>query len=124
MSEPTTTEIVFRYQSGREDVHYRRPYGSDEAKAMMKEVDQLPEGTSYFYRHVPTKKEPTMEREGTMLVQCPCGWKGGIPAPALDGMRCPDCGRAGLREIVPEETNETVQRKSWSNQRGGVLGND
>ena len=56
--EPKTTEIVFKTASGNESVHYRRPYGSEDAKLMMKEVDELPEGTPYFYRHVqPTESE-------------------------------------------------------------------
>ena len=49
---PTTTEIVFKYMSGKEEVHYRRPYGSHEAIKMMKAIDKLKNGKKYFYRHV------------------------------------------------------------------------
>lgn len=49
------TEIVYKWPDGREEVRYRRPYGSESAAGLMKEVDSLKErnsDTPYFYRHV------------------------------------------------------------------------
>ena len=48
----TTTEIVQRLPNGKEEVKYRRKYGSDSAKELMKEVDGFGHKSGYFYRHV------------------------------------------------------------------------
>lgn len=47
---PTTTEIIETH-NGNVTVKYRRVYGSEEAKKLMDEVDRLPKGTTYSYRH-------------------------------------------------------------------------
>lgn len=51
----TTTEFVYTWPDGREEVRYRRPYGSSMAKVLIKEVDNLQkqhEDSPYSYRHV------------------------------------------------------------------------
>lgn len=48
----TTTEIVQKWPDGTEEVKYRRPYGSDEAKELMNQVDERACKDGYFYRHV------------------------------------------------------------------------
>ena len=48
----TTTEIVQKWPNGELEVKYRRAYGSEGAKELMKEVDNLPKTSGYFYRHV------------------------------------------------------------------------
>lgn len=54
--EPTTTEIVYTWEDGREEVRYRRPYKSAEAQEFMDEIDALrkrdKEKSPYSYRHV------------------------------------------------------------------------
>lgn len=52
--EPTTTEIVYRWPDGREEVRYRRPYGSEAAQLFIQEVEELKarHDTPYFVRHV------------------------------------------------------------------------
>jgi len=57
---PKTTEIVYTYLSGKEEVHYSRPYGSADAKKLMKEVDELPQGKSYSYRHIDSPTVATL----------------------------------------------------------------
>lgn len=47
-----TTEFVFTWDDGSEDVHYRRPYGSEECEKMMETIDDMPKGTPYSYRHI------------------------------------------------------------------------
>ncbi len=53
---PTVTEVVYTWPDGREEVRYRRPYGSSWACDMMLEVDQLIARLGaecpYSYRHV------------------------------------------------------------------------
>jgi hypothetical protein len=55
-TRPTTTEIVYRWPDGREEVRYRRPFGSDMAAELIAEVDALrarnAENSPYFVRHV------------------------------------------------------------------------
>lgn len=55
-STPTTTEIVYTWEDGREEVRYRRIYGSVEAQELMSQVDALrerdKEKSPYSYRHV------------------------------------------------------------------------
>ena len=53
-AQPLITEIVQK-RDGHERVSYRRPYGSDDAKRMIRHVDSLNArkcGSIYFYRHV------------------------------------------------------------------------
>lgn len=54
-----TLEIVYTWPSGREEVRYRRPLGTDDARTFMAEVDAMKDrrerlGTecSYSYRFV------------------------------------------------------------------------
>ena len=54
-----TVEIVYRWDDGREEVRYRRPHGSDDAKKLMMEVEILADRarlgryeSPYFYRFV------------------------------------------------------------------------
>jgi hypothetical protein len=53
---PTTTEIVYRWPDGREEVRYRRPYMSAGARDLMVEVGVLRklngDKCPYFVRHV------------------------------------------------------------------------
>jgi hypothetical protein len=52
----STTEIVYRWPDGREEVRYRRPFGSEGALLLMAEVAALQhcqgDGCPYFVRHV------------------------------------------------------------------------
>ena len=50
--ETTITEIVQTWPNGTDEVKYRRAYGSDGAKELMKQVDNLPKTSGYFYRHI------------------------------------------------------------------------
>jgi hypothetical protein len=56
VTRPRTTEIVYRWPDGREEVRYRRPFGSDMAAELIAEVDALrarnAEGSPYSVRHV------------------------------------------------------------------------
>lgn len=47
-----TTEIVQKYNDGKDEVKYRRPFGSKEAFEMMQDVDKRCRKDGYFYRHV------------------------------------------------------------------------
>lgn len=62
---PNVTEIVYRWGDGREEVRYRRAFGSQGADALMLEVDRLQlklgKECPYFYRHV-TGTEPKQPR--------------------------------------------------------------
>lgn len=53
---PTVTEVVYRWPDGREEVRYRRPFGTSWACDMILEVDQLIRRLGpdcpYSYRHV------------------------------------------------------------------------
>lgn len=57
-TKPTTTEIVYRWPDGREEVRYRRSFGSKEALELVRQVRILqttgprPEDCPYFIRHV------------------------------------------------------------------------
>jgi len=49
------TQIIYTWQDGREEVRYERPYGSDMAKKLMDEVDELKakyEDCCYSYKHI------------------------------------------------------------------------
>lgn len=51
-----TTEIMYRWQDGQEELRYSRPYGSEDAEKFIAEVraleDRLGSGCPYFVRHV------------------------------------------------------------------------
>lgn len=54
-----TVEIVFRWPSGREEVRYRRPLGTEDARRLMAEVEELQAKAElhgyespYFFRFV------------------------------------------------------------------------
>ena len=53
---PTVTEVVYVWPDGREEVRYRRPFGSSWACDMMLEVEQMSSRLGaecpYSYRHV------------------------------------------------------------------------
>ncbi len=57
MKEYKITEIVQKWPSGTEEVKYRRAYDSDSAKELMKQVDDLPKTSGYFYRHIQPPKQ-------------------------------------------------------------------
>lgn len=50
---PKTTEIIYTWPDGREEVRYRRPYNSDLAIEMIKEVQKLQYNNEpYSFRNV------------------------------------------------------------------------
>lgn len=56
---PTTTEIIYTWPDGREEVRYRKAYGSPEAIVMVDDINTLQERCAqagikspYSYRHV------------------------------------------------------------------------